>query len=725
MTDEQQTQSDSNQQAADADSGQPPQQQEHSEHPQQDENGNDHDHHEHHKHMSADFRRRFWISTVLTVPVLLLSPMIQGWLGLQETLRFRFDQYIQWALATVIFVYGGWPFLKGLYDELKQRNPGMMTLIGLAISVAYVYSSAVVFGLTGKVFFWELATLVDVMLLGHWIEMKSVMGASKALESLVQLMPNEAHRKTDGGTEDVPVSELQTGDAVVVKPGEKIPIDGEITEGRTSVDESMLTGESTPVEKSQGDEVVGGAVNGEAAFTMKVQKTGEDTYLSQVIDMVRRAKESRSHSQDLADRAAKWLTIIAVSVGLATLTGWLLYGKDFVFSLERMVTVMVITCPHALGLAVPLVVAVSTAISAKSGLLIRDRSAFERARNVQAILFDKTGTLTEGRFGVSDVIPMGDTDEQTLLTLAAALEKQSEHPIAQGIVEEASHRDLDLPEAKDFEAIPGKGAQAQIDGRSIKVVSKGYLTEQDIQAEEDALGEAREQGKTVVYVLEEQTVLGAITLADIIREESREALDRLKEMDIQVMMITGDSENVANWVARELNLDDYFAEVLPDAKAEKVKEVQDRGLVVAMAGDGVNDAPALAQADIGIAIGAGTDVAIESADIVLVRSDPRDAKAIMQLARATHRKMIQNLLWATGYNVIAIPLAAGVLYPFGVLLSPAVGAAVMALSTVIVAVNARFLRVPDEARLRNQEQQDQKAESSDKNQTAEAQPSQG
>ena len=648
----------------------------------------------HHAHMVADFRRRFWVSLILTAPVLVLAPMIQELLHIRQKLKFPGDSYIQWGIATVIFFYGGRPFLKGLYDELKKKNPGMMTLIAVAISVAYVYSSAVVFGLTGRVFFWELATLIDVMLLGHWIEMKSIMGASRALESLVQLMPSEAHRVTESGeTEDVPVSELQPGQKVLVKPGEKIPIDGQITEGTTSINQAMLTGESRPVEKTQGDEVIGGSVNGEASFTMEVRKTGDQTYLSQVIEMVNKAQQSRSRSQDIANRAAFWLTVIALSVGGITLAFWLVYGKTFEFSLERMVTVMVITCPHALGLAVPLVVAVSTAISAGNGLLIRDRSSFERARDVNAILFDKTGTLTEGRFGVTDIIPLGKDTEDDVLKLAASLESQSEHPIAQGIVQAAKEKNIDFMQPKDFKAIPGKGAEAKIEGNSVKIVSPGYLKENSISVNNEAIKKAAEQGKTVVYVLVDDTMKGAIALADIVRKESKEALKKLKDMGVQTMMITGDSQAVAKWVAEELNLDDYFADVLPDKKAEKVKEVQERGLIVAMTGDGVNDAPALTQADVGIAIGAGTDVAIESADIVLVRSDPRDVTAIIRLARATYRKMVQNLIWATGYNVVAIPLAAGVLYHFGIILSPAIGAALMALSTVIVAINAKYLQV--------------------------------
>lgn len=659
-----------------------------------DEHHGHHDHHSHHAHMVADFRRRFWVSLALTIPVIVLAPMIQGWVGLEETLDFPGDSFVQFAFATVVFFYGGWPFLKGLVEELKKKLPGMMTLIALAISVAYFYSSAVVFGLEGEVFFWELATLIDIMLLGHWIEMRSVMGASAALEKLVKLMPSEAHLvQDDGSTKDVKVADLSHGDRVLIKPGEKIPTDGVIIEGRSTINEAMLTGESKPVEKGEGDEVIGGAINGEAAFTIEVQKTGDETYLSQVIEMVRRAQESKSRTQDLANRAALWLTIIAISVGAVTLVTWLLLGKPFDFSLERTVTVMVIACPHALGLAVPLVVAVSTAISAGNGLLIRDRTAFERARELDAIVFDKTGTLTEGRFGVTDVISIGDRSEDELLKLAASLESQSEHPIAEGVVRGAEERGIDYSAPKQFRAIAGKGAEAVVDGVRLKIVSPGYLRENNLTVDDDRISEVAEQGKTVVYVLIEDKIEGAIALADIIRPESREALNRLKEMGIQVMMLTGDAKAVAKWVSDELGLDDYFAEVLPDEKASKIKEVQSRGLVVAMTGDGVNDAPALTQADVGIAVGAGTDVAIESADIVLVRSDPRDVTAIVELAGATYRKMVQNLWWATGYNAFAIPAAAGVFYSLGILLSPAVGAVLMSLSTVIVAINARFLKV--------------------------------
>jgi Cu2+-exporting ATPase len=648
-----------------------------------------------HAHHVEDFRRRFWISLALTVPILATSEMVQHFLSLRHVLAFPGDRWVEFAFATTVYVYGGWPFLTGLVGELHKRLPGMMTLVGLAISVAYVYSAVVVFGLAGQVFFWETATLIDIMLLGHWIEMRSVLGASRALEQLVRLLPAEAHRVKDDGTmEDVPLTELRSGDRVLVKPGEKVPTDGVLIEGRTTVNQAMLTGESKPVEKSGGDEVIGGAVNGESAITVRVTRTGAETYLSQVIELVRRAQETRSRTQDLANRAALWLTIIAISAGGVTLAAWLATGREFHFALERMVTVMVIACPHALGLAVPLVVAVSTALSAKSGLLIRDRSAFERARELQAIVFDKTGTLTLGRFGVTDVVLLDGRSEGDVVRLAAALESRSEHPIASGIVRAARERGITYPAARDVSAIPGKGAQGVVDAVEVKVVSPGYLRDQGLGVRDsgERIQRLADQGKTVVYVLADGKPIGAIALADIIREESRDALRRLRKMGIQAMMLTGDARPVARWVAAELGLDDYFAEVLPDQKAAKIRDVKARGLTVAMVGDGVNDAPALVAADVGIAIGAGTDVAIESADIVLVRSDPQDVAAIVELARATYRKMVQNLWWATGYNAVAMPLAAGVLYgTLGILLSPALGAVFMSVSTVIVALNAQLL----------------------------------
>jgi Cu2+-exporting ATPase len=568
----------------------------------------------------------------------------------------------------------------------------MMTLIALAISVAYFYSSAVVFGLAGEPFFWELATLINVMLLGHWIEMRSVMGASRALESLVRLLPATALRLLpDGGTEEVPVSALVPGDRVLVRPGDKVPIDGVIVGGRSHLNEAMLTGESRPVERGEGEEAIGGAINGEGALTLEVHKTGDQTYLAQVVALVRQAQESRSRTQDVANRAAQWLTWIALSVGGVTLFAWLALGAEVPFAIERMVTVMVIACPHALGLAVPLVVAVSTSLTAQNGLLIRDRAAFERARGLNAVIFDKTGTLTEGRFGVSDIVPLGALKPDEVLAFAAALESQSEHPIAAGIVRAARERGLETKPVSDFRNITGEGAKAVVEGHQIRVVSPGHLRRTGMEVDSAEVRRLAEQGKTVVFVLVDGTLVGAIALADIVRPQSRAAINGLKALGIRCLMLTGDAEAVARSVAQQLGLDDYFAEVLPHEKSQKVREVKAGGLTVAMVGDGVNDAPALVESDLGIAIGAGTDVAIESADVVLVRSDPRDVFAILALSRATYAKMVQNLLWATGYNAVAIPLAAGVGYPWGVVLTPALGAAFMSLSTVIVAINAKLL----------------------------------
>ncbi len=651
------------------------------------------DHSGHHGHMIQDFKKRFWISLIITLPILILSPMIRHFLGLKEIISFTGESYLLFALSTLVFFYGGRPFLKGLVDELKKKQPGMMTLIALAISIAYFYSSAVVFGVKGEVFFWELATLIDIMLLGHWIEMKSIMGASMALEELAKLMPDEAHIINDDGiVADVKVSELKQKDKLLIKPGEKIPADGKIYEGKTSINEAMVTGESKPVSKKSGDDVIGGSINGEGSIKIEVEKTGDETFLSQVVKMVKEAQESKSKTQDLADRAAFWLTIAAISAGTITMFAWLLLeGATFNFALSRTVTVMVITCPHALGLAIPLVVAISTTLSAKHGLLIRNRTAFEQARNIQSVIFDKTGTLTKGEFGVTDTISLNSSyDEKEILKYAAGVESESEHPIAQGIVK-SSNGKYDL---KDFNSIPGKGAEGRVNNMVIKVVSPGYLEENNIKLQHSKkIDELSAQGKTVVFVLIDNELIGAIALADIIREESKEAIKLLKDMGIKPMMLTGDNKQVAEWVSKELDLDDYFAEVMPDKKSEKIKEVQKRGLVVAMTGDGVNDAPALAQADVGIAIGAGTDVAVETADIILVKSNPKDVVSLIKFARATYKKMIQNLIWATGYNVIAIPLAAGVLYSAGIVLSPALGAVLMSLSTVIVAVNAKLLKV--------------------------------
>ncbi len=648
-------------------------------------------HQEHHKHMVEDFRKRFWISMILTVPILALSPMIQKFIGL-EGIAFKGSNYILLLFSTVLFFYGGKPFLIGLVDEFRRHVPGMMTLIAVAITVAFAYSVVVVFGLQGKLLFWELATLIDIMLLGHWIEMKSVMGASRALEELVKLMPSEAHRlMDDGSVEDIPVMKLEVGNRFLVRPGEKFPADGKVVDGHTSVNESLLTGESKPVHKIKGDNVIGGSLNGEGTVTVLVEKIGEDTFLSQVVRLVSQAQASKSRTQDFANRAAFWLTVISISVGVLTLVMWLIYGPNLSYAIERMVTVMVITCPHALGLAIPLVVAVSTSIAARNGLLLRNRAAFEQARNVDAIVFDKTGTLTEGHFGVQDVIMFSDVDANAILKLAASLENKSEHPIAGGILREAKERNLKIIDADEFEVLRGTGVRGQVDGNDVMVVSPGYLEENLISYSRHLLDEHYAKGYTVVFVIVNNKVLGAISLGDTVRAEAKEAIDALHLLGIKCIMMTGDNGAVAKAVSEELGLDEYFAEVLPGEKAEKIRELQARGLRVAMTGDGVNDAPALATADVGIAIGAGTDVAVETADIVLVRSNPKDVVAIISLAKATYRKMVQNLFWATGYNLIAIPLAAGVLVKQGIVLSPAAGAVLMSLSTVIVAVNARFL----------------------------------
>ena len=648
--------------------------------------------HHDHGHMAAEFGRRFWISLLLTLPVLILSPMIQHALGLGTAWRFRGDTYLLALLSSAIYFYGGWPFLQGLKAEVAARNPGMMTLIGVAITAAYIYSLATVLGLRGADFFWELVTLIDIMLLGHWIEMKSVMGAGAALEKLAALIPDTAHLlNTDGSTRDVAVERLKGGEHLLVKPGERFPADCVIIKGQTSANESMLTGESKPVAKQEGDAIIGGAINGEGAVVVEVRHTGADSFLSGVIKLVEDAQASKSRTQDIANRAAFWLTVVALSISAVTLVAWLLFSQEgLAFGIERAVTVLVISCPHALGLAVPLVVAVSTSIAAANGLLIRDRSAFETARRTQAVVFDKTGTLTKGEFGITDVLVFDNSmEESEVVAYAASLEQNSEHPIAKGIVRNAKEE----WGVENFRAIPGKGAEGEVRGKSVKAVSPAYLREKNIAVADPRLAELGRQGKTVIFVLIDGVLKGAIALADIIRLESRPAIARLKAMGVRCIMLTGDKREVADWVAREIGLDEVIAEVLPEQKVAKIREVQGRGLVTAMTGDGINDAPALAQADVGIAIGAGTDVAIEAADIILVKSNPEDVAAIIGLARATYGKMIQNLIWATGYNLVAIPAAAGVLAHWGIVLGPAVGAVLMSASTVICAVNARLLRL--------------------------------
>ena len=658
--------------------------------------GSSHSEHTGHDHgaMVADFRRRFWVTLVLTPPVLLLSPMIQHWLGLAKTLAFPGDGLVLFGLSTIVYVYGGWPFLTGFTSELRKGQPGMMTLIALAISAAYFFSAATTFGLPGEPFYWELVTLVAIMLLGHWVEMRSVMGASRALEELVRLLPDSATKiGADGSMQEVPISALQPGDRVLVRPGAKVPVDGKIIEGSSGFNEAMLTGESRPVSKTVGATAIGGAINGANAVTIEVTATGDATYLAQVIDLVKKAQATRSRTQDIANRAASWLTYIALTVGFGTLfVWWLVLGASLEFALERMVTVMVVACPHALGLAVPLVVAVSTSLSAGNGLLIRDRAAFERARNLNAVVFDKTGTLTEGRFGVSDIVLLAGGDENEELALAAAAESQSEHPIAHGIVAEARDRNLTVPKASEVSNITGEGIVAKVDGADIRIVSPGHLARQGKAIGHERLKQLEAQGKTVVVLVRDGEPRALFALADIVRQESKEAIAELKALGINSVMLTGDAKGVAQAVSDELGIAEYFAEVLPDQKSEKIKELQARGLQVAMVGDGVNDAPALVVADLGIAIGAGTDVAVESADVVLVRSDPRDVAAILGLSRATYRKMVQNLIWATGYNAIAIPMAAGITFGTGFLMTPAVAAVFMSASTVIVAINAQFLR---------------------------------
>jgi len=639
-------------------------------------------------HSVEDFKRRFIVSILITIPILALSPMVQHLLGFE--LDFPGSITLLFLLSTFIYFYGGYPFLQGFTREIREQNPGMMTLIAIAISAAYFYSSAVIFGLPGEIFFWELATLIVIMLLGHWIEMRSVLGASRALEELARIMPSVAHLVDDGKTIEVRVEELRPGDRILAKPGEKIPVDGVVIEGESSVDESMLTGESRPLDKKKGDRVTGGSINGEGSLLVETGRVGEESYLNQVIRLVREAQESESKTQDLADSAARLLTIVSLSVSAITLLAWLYFGRDSAFAVERAVTVMVISCPHALGLAVPLVVAVSTSLAAKSGLLIRNRSAFEKARDIQAVVFDKTGTLTEGQSGVTDVVALASLSQKEVLRMIASLEANSEHHIAAGVLRALKKEGLDLIPVREFRAIPGKGVSGQVDGKSWMVVGPGYLRENNIDMKNDQLDKLAEEGKTLVFLLCEERPIGAIALADVIRKESREAIEKLKEMGIRCMMLTGDNRFVARWVAEDLGLDDYFAEVLPHEKAQAVKNIQ-KDYVVAMVGDGVNDAPALVGADVGIAIGAGTDVAVESADIILVRNDPRDVINIIRLSKKTYRKMTQNLIWATGYNALAIPLAAGILYSQGILLSPALGAILMSASTVIVAINARLL----------------------------------
>jgi Cu2+-exporting ATPase len=673
-------------------------------------------------HDEAMFRRPFWISLILTIPILIYAPLFQQLLRYHAP-QFPGSAWLPPILASIIYWYCGWVFLTGAVEEVRARLPGMMTLVALAISTAYFYSLAITFGLVaGMSFYWELATLVTIMLLGHWMEMRAVGSAQSALHELAKLLPDMAERivetaasasapgastasaastastaSTAPVTEQVPISALRVGDLVLVRPGTSIPADGEVGEGDSQVNESMLTGESRPVHKHPGDEVIGGTVNGSGALRVRVTRIGEQTMLSGIMKLVAEAQQSRGHAQALADRAAYWLTLVAGGVAIVTFLAWVIARGIGDFTLERTVTVLVTACPHALGLAIPLVIAISTTLSARNGILVRDREALEDARNLTVVVFDKTGTLTEGALGLVDLAAEPDQqfDEAQALALAAAVEANSEHPLARAIVVAAGQRGMSVPPASNFEALPGRGAQAVVAGGMLRVGGPRLLEQEHITLPQALAERARvwgERGQTVVYLVEGKQVLAAFALADVIRPESREAVAALQRQGVRVAMLTGDAEPVARWVAGELGIDEYFAQVLPQFKSEKIAELQRSGAKVAMVGDGVNDAPALAQADVGIAIGAGTDVARASAGIVLVKNDPRDVADIIQLSHATYRKMVQNLAWAVGYNVIALPLAAGVLAPLGFVLPAWAGAALMSLSTIIVAFNAQTLR---------------------------------
>jgi P-type Cu2+ transporter len=646
-----------------------------------------HVHDKHAGHHTEDFLKRFWICLVVTIPVLLLSHMIQQWLGFE--IRFDGDKYVLLALGSFIYFYGGMPFLKGMVSEIRDRAIGMMTLVALAIGVAYIYSTAVVFGLQGMDFFWELATLIDIMLLGHWLEMRSQMAASRALESLIALLPSNVHVERESGVIDIALKDLKNHDVVVIKPGEKVPADGTVIEGSSFVNESMLTGESVPIRKEKDAKVIGGSINGDGSLKVSVTGAGADSYLNKVINMVQAAQSAKSKTQNLADKVAKWLTIIAITIGVATFIYWIGTGRDLSFALERMVTVMVTACPHALGVAIPLVVALSTSLSATHGLLIRNRTAFENSRRLTTIIFDKTGTLTMGAHEVQKVISIhSQYSEDDILQYAASVQQHSEHHIANGILKKLKEKGLQLWRVDDFKYTQGVGVRGTVNGRFIESVGPNYFKQNNLALPSIPVSVDQET-ETVSFLLIDNEPAGIITLADAIRETSDEAVQQLKEMHIKSFLLTGDNERIAGAVARKLRMDGYLAGVLPHQKQDKLKEFQDKGEVVAMTGDGVNDAPALAQADVGIAVGSGTDVAAETADIILVNSDPKDIVNMIAFGKATYRKMIQNLAWAVGYNVFAIPLAAGVLYPF--LLSPAMGAVLMSLSTIIVAVNAQLL----------------------------------
>ena len=654
-----------------------------------------HGHDKHAGHSAEMFRRKLVGTLLLSIPTIVWAPMIQEWFGYTAPGGPAASRWIPALFGTLVFFYGGWVFIRGAVGELKDRQPGMMTLIALAVSVAFFFSLAVTFGFPGMDLWWELATLVTIMVLGHWIEMRSISQAQGALRELAKLLPDTAVRVVGDRTEEVPASELRAGDLVLVRPGASFPADGVVREGTSDVNEAMITGESRPVRKGPGDPVIAGTVNGAGSLRAEVTGTGEETALAGIMRLVAEAQSSRSRAQALADRAAFFLTVIAVVAAVLTLGGWLVAGEEMSFVIERVVTVLVIACPHALGLAIPLVIAISTTLGARSGLLVRDRRGLEEARNVNAVFFDKTGTLTRGEFRVVEVTTGEGLTQDDALALAAAVERDSEHTIAQGIVKSAEERGLAIPRAEGFQAIPGQGVEAAVGGRRLLLGGPALLRRlgaEPAPALREAIDRAAARGQAAITMIEGTAPLAVFAVADAVREESREAVQRLHEQGIEVIMMTGDATAVANAVAQDLAIDTVFAEVLPEQKASKIKEVQQQGKRVAMVGDGVNDAPALLTADVGIAIGAGTDVAVEAGDVVLVRSDPRDVPRIVALSKATWRKMIQNLWWAAGYNIVAIPLAAGVLAPWGIVLPPAVGAVLMSASTIIVAVNAQLLR---------------------------------
>jgi len=651
------------------------------------------EHDRHAGHSVAMFRTRFWIALLLTVPTVVWGHMLTSVTGWHAP-AFPGSTWLAPVLGTMVFAYGGTPFIRGAARELRDRLPGMMTLIALAIAVAFVFSAAVTIGYPGMPLWEELSTLVTVMLLGHWIEMRSISQAQGALKELAMLLPSVAVRIADGREEEVPLSALREGDAILVRPGARVPADGAVQSGESAVDESMITGESRPLKKRAGDRVIAGTVNGAGSLRVQVTGTGERTALAGIMRLVDRAQTSRSRAQAIADRAAFLLTVVALAAAVVTAFAWGLAGAPGAFVVERVVTVLVIACPHALGLAIPLVIAISTTLGARSGLLVRDRRGLEEARRLTTVVFDKTGTLTLGEYRVVAVRTVGLSEAQAL-AVAAAVEHDSEHPVAQAVVRTARDRGLSVPQADGFEAIPGHGVRARVDGRERMVGGPNLLRKLGaaLAPELDALSrEAAARGQSVVFLIEDGRAIAAFAVADAVRPESREAVARLHEMGIEVEMLTGDSRAVAEAVARELGIDTVHAEVLPDRKAEVIETLRRSGKRVAMTGDGVNDAPALVTADVGIAVGAGTDVAVEAGDIVLVRSDPRDVPRIVALSRASYRKMIQNLWWAAGYNVAAIPLAAGVLARWGLVLAPALGAVLMSVSTVIVAVNAQLLR---------------------------------